>query len=163
MRERPIKFSSLGVQRAEGESAVADASRRNHLGIVSTRENLVRLFKILIGESFLHHRYATLAQQPDYPLAGDAGKKCSVGNRREYNAVLRHENIRGGQFGDVAQHIADNRIIEAARLRFKKRAGIVGIEAARFRVYRHRIESWPTIRRQRDGEAFGRAHWGLVD
>src|ERR1700733_1700854 len=120
MRECPIKFSRLGVQRADGESAVVDASRRNHLRIVSARENLVRPFKILIGESFLYHRYATLAQQSDYPLAGDARQKCSVGNRREYNSVLGHENIRGGQFGDVAQHIANNRIVEAARLRFKK-------------------------------------------
>src|SRR5580700_11948658 len=118
MRECPIKFSSFGVDRTEGKRAIADASRRNHLGIVSCRENLICLLKILVSESRLDHTHATLAQQSDHSLAGDACQKCSIRNWSEHHTILRHENIRSSEFGDIAQHIAHDGIVEAASLRF---------------------------------------------
>src|SRR5271155_6008683 len=102
MRERPIEFSSPGVDRAEGKSAIADASHGNHFGIVPARENLLRFFEILVGESFLDDTHAILLQQPDYSLPGDARPKSSIWNGREHHAIFRHENIRGGKFGNVA-------------------------------------------------------------
>src|SRR5580704_9852090 len=163
MCERPIEFSSLGVDWAEGKWVVANTSHRNHLGIVSGRENLICLLKILVSESLLGHTHATLAQQPDDPLAGDAGQKSSVWNRRKHHAVLRHENIRSREFGDIAQHVTDDGIVEASRLSFKKRTRIVGIETSRFGIDWHALKSWPAIGRERDGEALGSAHGRLVN
>src|SRR5580692_5350017 len=163
MRECPIEFSSLGVDGTEGKRAIADASRRNHLGIVSCRENLICLLKILVSESRLDDTQATLTQQPDHSLAGDARQKCSVRNWSENYTFLRHENIRSSEFGDIAQHIAHDGIVEAAGLSFKKRARVVGIETASLGVDRHRLKSRPAIRRQRDRETLGRAHRRFVD
>src|SRR3984885_5076701 len=140
VRERPIKFSSLGVDRAERKNTVADASHWNHLGIVSSRENLICFFKVLISESFLDHVHAILAQQPNYSLTGNASQEGSVRNRREHDTILRHEDIRGRKFGDVAEHIAHNRIVEATRVRFKKRARIIGVETAGLGIDRHRLK-----------------------
>src|SRR5271157_257217 len=120
MRECPIEFSSLSVQRAKGQASVTDPRDRNHLGIISGRENLVCLLEILVAKSLLDHINATLAQQPDYPLAGNAREESTIRNRREHNSVFRHEHVRSGQFSDVPQHVADNGVVKAARMRFKK-------------------------------------------
>src|SRR5271168_2536877 len=145
MGECPIKFSSLGVDWAERKNAIADPGHRNHLRIVSRRENLICFLEILVSESLLDYAYTTLAQQLDDSLTGNARQKGSVGNRREHDAILRHEDIRGREFGDVAEHIANNGIVEAARLRFKKRPRVVGIEAAGFGIDRHRLKRRPAI------------------
>src|SRR5271163_4133379 len=139
MGECPIELSSLGVDWTERKNAIANPGRWNHLGIVSGRENLICFLEILVGESLFDDIYAILAQQSDDSLTGNASQKGSIGNRREHDPILRHEDIRGGEFGDIAEHIAHNGIVEAARLRFKKRPRIVWVKAAGFGIDRHRL------------------------
>jgi len=121
MCERPIEFSSLGVDRTEGQSAVANASHRDHLGIVSRRKDFICLLEILVRQSLLDYIYSALTQQTDHPLARYPSEKRAIRNGRKHYTIFRHENIRGGEFGDVAEHIADDCIIEAAGVRLKQR------------------------------------------
>src|SRR5580698_5879423 len=110
----PIEFPGLSVDGTEGKRAITDASRRNHLGIVPCRENLIGLLEILVSQSCLDHTHAILAQQSDHSLTGDACQECSVGNWSEHHSILRHENVRSSELGDVAQHIAHDSVVEAA-------------------------------------------------
>jgi len=122
MGERPIELASLCIDRTEGKSVIADASHGDDLGIISRRKNLVCLFEIPVRERFLHNLHTTVAQQPDYPLSRNACQKRAIGKRREHHSVFHHEDIGGGEFGDVAQHIAYDCIVEAAGLGLKERA-----------------------------------------
>ena len=83
-------------------------------------ENLVRAQEILVRQRLFDHRDAVVAQQADHPRPGDAGQEGAVGRRREDHAVLHHEDIGIGQLGDIAQHVAEQAIVEAARRRFQQ-------------------------------------------
>src|ERR1700678_645426 len=98
----PIEFAGLGVDGAEWERTIADASRWNHLGIVPCRENLIGLLEFLIGECLLDYGNATIPQKADYSLPRNAREESAIGNWSEYHAVLRHENIRSSELGDIA-------------------------------------------------------------
>ena len=150
MRELPIKFPAFGVQGTEWKCAIVDAGHWNYFGIVSRGEYLVRFFEILICERFLDDRYTGTPQQPDDALASDACEESSVRDGREYYAVFRHEYIRGGELGDIAQHIAHNRVVETSSVHFKKRARIGGIKASGLGIHRHGVERGPAKRRQRN-------------
>src|SRR5712692_1458492 len=128
MRECPVEFSRLRVERTKLQWSVADPSYRDYLRVVSSSKNLVRLFEVRIDEGFLDNGYAGLAQQADDPLACNAGQKGSVRNRCEHHTILCHENVRGGEFGDVAQHVADDRIVEAPSVRLEESPRIIGIK-----------------------------------
>ena len=101
-----------------------------------------------VGHSFLDHCYTALAQQTDHSLARDPGKKGSIRDRRKDNTILSHEDVGGGQFGYIAQHVANDRIVEAPGVGLEKRASIVGIETSGFSIDRHRVLSRPPIGRQ---------------
>src|SRR3984957_10096655 len=159
----PIEFPGLSVDGTEGKSAIADASRRNHFRVVPGRENLICFLEVLIGECLLYYGDAAIAQKADHPLSCNASEESAIEKRSKHDSIFRHENIRSSELGDVAQHIAHDSVVEAAGLRFKKRTRIVGIEASRLGINRHRLQSWPAIRRQRDRKAFRRAHRRLVD
>src|SRR5208283_2401688 len=163
MCKRPVKFSSFGVNGAERKRTLPDARHWNYLGIVSGRKDLIRLLKVVVSERFLDHAHIALTQQADYSLARDACQKSSIRNGREHHTVFCHEDIRGSEFSDIAQRIADDGIVEAPRVRLKKRTGIVGIKTSRFGIDRHGFESGPAKGRQRDGETLGRAHGGFIN
>src|SRR6516162_8465461 len=159
----PIKFPSFGIERTELQWTVADSCRGHYLGIVSSRENLVCRLELAVGHRFLDYCYSAVAQQTNHALASDAGKKGPVRDRRKHYTILRYEDVRGGQFGHVAQHVADDRIVKAPAVGLEKRASIVGIQATSFGVDWHRVLSRPAIGRKSDGEAFGLAHRSFVD
>ncbi len=46
MRKRPVEFSGFGIDRAEWQGRVADPGYRNDLGVISSRENLIRCFEV---------------------------------------------------------------------------------------------------------------------
>ena len=64
MGERPVQFSSLLIERPKLERAILDSRHRNDFGIVSRRENLIRLLEILIDKSLLDHGDTAFAQKP---------------------------------------------------------------------------------------------------
>src|SRR4051812_44065790 len=72
MRERPIEFTRLAIQRPRLQGALADAGDRQHLGGVATGENLVGALEIGILHHGLDHRDAGLPHQLDDALTGDA-------------------------------------------------------------------------------------------
>src|SRR5580704_10596209 len=102
MRECPIKFSCLGVQRTEGERTVADAGDRNDLGIVSGGKDFIGLLEFLVGEGLLDHGHTTITQQADGSLASDARQECPVWDRSKHNSIFSHKYVCGGEFGDIA-------------------------------------------------------------
>ena len=55
--------------------------------------------------------------------------------------VLDQENVRRACFGDIAEHVENERVVEAALLGLQDGAAIVGIEAAGLGVGRHRFPS----------------------
>src|SRR5208283_624053 len=122
MREFPVEFSGLLIERAELKLTVPDPSHGNYLGIVSGRENLICLLKVLVSESRLDYLHSCSAQEPDHPLSSDACKKCSIRDRCQHYAIFGHEDIRSREFSDVAQHVAYNRIVKPPLVRFKERA-----------------------------------------
>src|ERR1700677_256520 len=145
MGERPVEFPGLGVERAKLQSTVADASDGDYFGVVSSRENLVGLLEVLISESLLNQLNAGCTQESHYPLARDAGEKCSVRDGGKHDAVFCQEDIGGGEFGDVAQHVADDGVVEASSLGFEQGARIVGIKTSGLGIDRHVFKGWPAI------------------
>ena len=61
---------------------------------------------------------------------GDAVKECAVRGGGVDDPVLRHEDIGVAEFGNRAEHVAHEAIVEAATIGFDQRAGVVGIVAA---------------------------------
>src|SRR5579872_576025 len=127
MCKSPVKFTCPGVEGTEWERSLANAGYRNHLGIIAGSENLVGFFEILVSQRFLDNSYALIAQEPDYSLPRDASQKRSIGKRGKNNSVLRHKNVGRCQFRNVAQHVANNRVIEASRVRLENAARVVWV------------------------------------
>src|SRR5207253_1837890 len=86
---------------------------------------LTRLLKILIGKGLLDYRHTAFTQKPNHPLASDTRQKCSIRRRCKHYAILGHKNVRGRELGHIAQHVANDRIIEAAGVRLEKRAILI--------------------------------------
>src|SRR5580698_8109813 len=130
MRKRPVKFSCLRVQRTEGEWAIVDSSHGDNLRVISRREYFIRCLKALVGQSLLNHRHAVIAQQADDSLTSNAGQKSSIRDGCVNHAILGHENVRGSQLGDVAQHVANDRVVETAGLHLEKGEGVGGVKTS---------------------------------
>src|SRR5438094_10051838 len=127
MRELPIEFPRFGVDWAELKRMVANPGHRNNFGIVSRRENLIRLLKILIGKGLLDYRHTAFTQKPNHPLASDTRQKRSIRRRCKHYAILGHKDVRSRELGHIAQHVTNNRIIEATGIRLEKCTDFVGI------------------------------------
>src|SRR5437667_7100922 len=147
MREHPIEFPGFAVDWAKLKRTVTNPGHRNNFGIVSSRENLIRLLEILIGKCLLDHRHTAFAQKPNYPLASDTRQKCSIRRRCKDYAIPGHKNVRGRELCHIAQHVANNRIIEAAGVCLEKRTSIIGIQTSGLGIHWHVLERWPTIGR----------------
>src|SRR5437879_11803446 len=147
MRKLPIEFPGLCVNWAELKLTVSDPGYRNDFGLISCRENLICLLKILLGKGLLDYRHTAFTQKPNHPLASDTRQKCSIRRRCKHYAILGHKNVRGRELGHIAQHVANDRIIEAAGVRLEKRASIVGIQTSGLGIHWHVLERWPAIGR----------------
>ena len=64
----------------------------------------------------LDHLDAVAAQRADHPAAGDPVEEGPVRGRGEDHPVLDHEHVGVGELGDVAQHVVQQAVVEAARL-----------------------------------------------
>src|SRR5277367_125500 len=146
MREFPIELAGLGVERAWLQRAIIDPDYRNHFRIVSRREDLVRRLELLIPKSFLHHFHAASLQESDYPLTCYTSEEGSIRDGCKNHTVLRHENVRCSEFGNISEHVADDSIVETAGVSFKERTRIIGIKASRLRIDGHGVERRPAIR-----------------
>src|ERR1700734_3448319 len=93
MRERPIEFAGLGIERTEWQRPITDASYRYYLGIVSSCKNLIRFFEVLVSQSGFDHFHSRLTQEPDDPLPGNAGKEGSIWDWCKNHAIFGHKNI----------------------------------------------------------------------
>ncbi len=120
--EVPVQFARLQIERARLQIPLIDPRDRRHLGVITGGKNLIRGLKIGIAQHRLDDGGAGRAQQSDDPRPRDAGEKRTVRGRREDNAIFRHEDIGGGELGNVAEHVAQQTIVEAAPARFDKRA-----------------------------------------
>src|SRR5207302_1454572 len=103
---------------AELKRTVANPGHRNDFGIVSRRENLTRLLKILIGKGLLDYRHTAFTQKPNHPLASDTRQKCSIRRRCKHYAILGHKNVRGGELARRSQRRLVDRETPASGLGF---------------------------------------------
>src|SRR5271156_2815012 len=158
MREFPVELAGLGVERAWLQRAIIDPDYRNHFRIVSCREDLIRRLELLIRKSFLHDFHAASLQESDYPLACYPRQESSIRDWCKNHAVLRHENVRCSEFGNISEHVADDGIVESAGMSFKERTRIIGIKASGLRINGHGVERRPAIRRQHRRKALRGAH-----
>ena len=163
MRKRPIKIAGLAVEWPHRQRALVDPGRRRNLGVVPGRKYLVRAFEIRVAQARLDHRDAGAAQQIDDALARDAIEERPVRRRREHGAIPRHEDIGCGELRDIAEHVADEAIVEAARARLEQSPRAVWIKAAGLGVDRHRLRRRTTEGRQRNRKAFRLWHWHFVE
>src|SRR5947208_9205146 len=147
MRELPIEFPGLCVNWAELKRMIANPGHWNDFGIVSRRENLICLLKILISKGLLDYCHTAFAQKSNHPLASNARQKCTIRRRCKHYAILGYKDVRSRELGHIAQHVANDRIIEAAGVRLEKRASVVGIETSGLGVHRHALYRWPAISR----------------
>ena len=90
-------------------------------------------------------------------------RKDAIGHRRHDDAVLGHEHIGGGEFGDIAEHVGKQAIVEAARIGLHQRARIVRIEAAGLGVDRHGLGRRLAIGRAGDRHACRDGQRRLID
>src|SRR5580700_9240135 len=119
----PVEFTSLGIERAKLKRSLTDASYGHDLGIIPGGEDLISLFKILVGQGFLNHRHASLTEQSDHSLSRNPRQEGSVWDRRQHSASFRHEHIGGRELRYVSQHVADNRIVESPFMCFEEKSG----------------------------------------
>ena len=108
------------LQVTEGDTLTAtyiDADDGHHLRVIAGGKNLVGGLEVAVMQRGLRHGNAGLAQQPDDPLARKPVEERPVRLRREHDTVFRHEDIGGGKFCDIAEHVADDAIGEGAHLR----------------------------------------------
>src|SRR5579885_3209609 len=96
------------------------------------------------------------------PLTCYSGEERSIRNGRIDNTVLRHENVRGCEFRNIAKHVADYSVIETPRMCVEESASIIRIKAPCLGIHGHGLECWPAIGRERDGKSFWRAHRRLI-
>src|SRR5580704_8282855 len=148
MRKCPIEFSCFGIQGAERKCAVTDPSDWDDLGIVPGGKDFVGFLEVRVGECLLDDGYTLIAQEADDSLTSNAGQKCPVREWSEHNSIFGHKDVGSGKFGDIAEHVTNDGIIEAARLRLKERPRVVGIKAAGLGIDRHRVQRWSAIGRQ---------------
>ena len=99
------------------------------------------------------HRDAGPLQQPDHPLARDAGKEAAGRDRREHFPAPRHEDVGGGEFRDIAVGIGRQRVVEALGAGLKDHPCVVGIKAGRLGIGRHGVDRRPAEPRRGDGKA----------
>jgi hypothetical protein len=135
---------------------------RNDLGMVACRENFIRFQKITHGKRFFHRRDASVGQQRNRAAARDSRQKGAVRRGREHLTVLDDEDVGRRGFGDIAQHVEHERVVEAAHARLDNGAAIVGIETSRLGVGRHRLQGRPAKRRDRQRKAARRDHRRFV-
>src|SRR3984957_15783157 len=62
MGKRPIKLSCFGIQGTKWKCTIIDTRHRYDFGIISSRENLVGFFEVIIAQGFLDHGDAGFAQ-----------------------------------------------------------------------------------------------------
>src|SRR5271156_3475399 len=163
MREFPIESAGPGIYGAELKFAIVDSCHWHHFGIVTGREDLVCCLQLLVRESFLDHFHAASLQEPNYALPCYAREESSVRDRCKNPPLLRHENVRCSEFGNISEHVADDSIVEPAGMSFKKRTRIIGIKASGLRIDRHGVERRPTIRRKHGRKALRRAHRSFIN
>src|SRR5206468_1150192 len=101
MRKLPIKFASFSIEGTKRKRSVADTDHRNDLGIVASRENLICCFEVLVCKSLFDYSYTAFAKKPGHALPSDACQECSVRKRREYHAILSHEDVRCRELGNI--------------------------------------------------------------
>ena len=90
-------------------------------------------------------------------------RNVPFGAGRKDRAVLGHEYVGGAGLGDVAERVAHEAIVEAARLRFDHGARVVGIKASGLGVDGHRFQRRTAEGRQCDRRPEGLWHRRLVD
>src|SRR5437773_8850769 len=148
MRKLPIKFASFSIEGTKGKRPVADADHRNDLGIIASRENLICFLEVWVRKGLFDHSDTAFAKKPHHALPGDACEECSVRKRREYYAILGHEDVRCSKLCNITQHVTDKSIIKSASLRFEQCTCIVRVEASRLGIDRHGFKGGPPVRRQ---------------
>ena len=72
LRIRRVKFAGFAVYRARLQIALVNFCDRLHFAVITRREQLIRAFKVLIGQSALHHFLARGFEKRNRALAGDA-------------------------------------------------------------------------------------------
>src|SRR5437870_9353774 len=82
MGEIPVELACPRIDGSGLEVALLDPGDRQDLAIISRREHLIGGEHLGKADAALMHGGAGIAQQLDDALAGDAGEKGAVGDRR---------------------------------------------------------------------------------
>ena len=80
-----------------------DPGGGHNFRIVSRRKDLVRPLEFFVRHDLFNHRNTGVTEESDDSLPGNAIEKCTVRNRSINDATLGNEDIRSGEFRDIAQ------------------------------------------------------------
>ena len=72
--------------------------------------------------------HASLLEQGNHALAGDAVQEGAVGDRGMDGAILGHEQVGGGELGHVADRVQNHAISEARVVGFLQSPPGIGVE-----------------------------------
>src|SRR5690625_1452161 len=163
VRPGPVEFTRARVKWSWLQIPILYTGERQHLAVITGLEDFVRVEEILPCQAALIDVDASIAQQPDHPLPGDAVQKGAVGNRGVKRTFLGEPDIGRGQLSHVAQRIQHGRIVEAAAARLAQGPPAVGIEAGGLGIGGRRLDRRSPEGREGDGGATGLRQRRIID
>ena len=145
------------------EISGVDAGDGLDFAVIAGGENLVGAEKFAVGQGGLVDAMAGCFEERNRPLAGDPVQEGAVRGRCSDDAVLHHKDIGGGELGDIAKHVGEQAIVEAAGACFEQSAAIIGVQASGFGIKRHGFGRRAAEGGEGDRGADFARHRGLVD
>jgi hypothetical protein len=117
----PIKLAGAAIERTRLQNSLVDPRYRRHFGVFASGKNLGSRLKNRNSAGWSRAQWRRARGAGQLPESADAGEIGAARLRREDDTIFRHEEIGRAEFGDVAQHIAQQTIVEAARTRPDRR------------------------------------------